>query len=55
MDNVFFYLYLLKQTTAMNNHRIAMKETKVPKRYKKQYDFENYLKSFLKDLRITLS
>lgn len=30
-----------------------MKETKVPKRYKKQYDFETYLKNFLKDLKIT--
>lgn len=38
----------------MNNHRIAMKETKVPKRYRKQYDFENYLKGFLEGLRITL-
>lgn len=31
-----------------------MKETKVPKRYKKHYDFENYLKSFLNDIKITL-
>jgi hypothetical protein len=39
----------------MNNHRITMKETKVPKRYRKQYDIENYLKTFLKNLKITLS
>lgn len=31
-----------------------MKETKVPKRYRKQYDIENYIKSFLKDIKITL-
>ena len=38
----------------MRNHRITMKETKVPKRYRKEYDIENYIKSFLKDIKIIL-